>query len=102
MVKHLHDSHLAKQLLSTGGRELSLVNNLNSHLLARDHVAGQLHLGEIAFPNGTDELVFADLRLVTSADGRDLRWDIGGGGAASGTGGEGVAGSAASGGARLT
>jgi hypothetical protein len=35
-----------------------------SHLLSRGHMFGELHLGEVAFSDGLEQLVFTDVRLV--------------------------------------
>ena len=102
MVEHLHNPHLAKEFLATGGTELGLVNNFNGNLLARYHMASQFDLGKVALPNSTDEFVLPDMGLITAPDGGNLWRDTG---SARGSGGPviiGVAGDATGIGTRMT
>ena len=52
MVQGFHYPDLPKEFLKTSRVELSLINDLDSDLLARGDVLGQLDLGKVSLPDG--------------------------------------------------
>ena len=52
MVQGFHYSDFSEQFLKTSRVQLCLINDLDSDLLARWDVFGQLDLGEVPLANG--------------------------------------------------
>ena len=71
MVQSFHDPDLPEEFLKTSRVELSLINDLDSDLLARGDVLGQLDLGKVTLPDGLEKPVLANVRLLASSASRD-------------------------------
>ena len=70
MVQGFHYPDLPKEFLKTTRVELSLINDLDSDLLARGDVLGQLDLGKVSLPDGLEEPVLANMRLLSGSASR--------------------------------
>ena len=71
MVQGFHYSDFSEQFLKTSRVQLCLINDLDSDLLARWDVFGQLDLGEVPLANGLEESVLPNVRFLPCAASRN-------------------------------
>lgn len=58
--------------MKTGRIQLCLVDDFDGNLSAREDVARQLDLGEVALSDGLEQPVVADVRLLVGARGNGV------------------------------
>ena len=69
VIQTLHNVDFPEKSQEAGGALLTFLNNLDGYLCPSQNVPGQLHLGNVTFTNGVEDLIVVNMSLLISRDG---------------------------------